>query len=95
MFEAYAKEYPELAEQWNNWHNGELPDLLNNEDYWTYEGDIATRASSEKVLNKLSKACSQSYRRFCVDLAPSNKSVMKDREYYSPKTEQVSSCTSA
>ena len=31
MFEAYAKEYPELAEQWNNWHNGELPDLLPQE----------------------------------------------------------------
>ncbi len=84
MFEAYAKEYPELAEQWNNWHNGELPDLLNNEDYWTYEGDIATRASSEKVLNKLSKLVSNLIGG-SADLAPSNKSVMKDREYYSPE----------
>lgn len=84
MFEAYAKEYPELAEQWNNWHNGELPDLLNNEDYWTYEGDIATRASSEKVLNKLSKLVPNLIGG-SADLAPSNKSVMKDREYYSPE----------
>ena len=85
VFEAYAKEYPELAEQWNNWHNGELPDLLNNEDYWTYEGDIATRASSEKVLNKLSKLVPNLIGG-SADLAPSNKSVMKDREYYSPET---------
>ena len=84
MFEAYAKEYPELAEQWNNWQNGELPDLLNNEDYWTYEGDIATRASSEKVLNKLSKLVPNLIGG-SADLAPSNKSVMKDREYYSPE----------
>lgn len=84
MFEAYAKEYPELAEQWNNWYNGELPDLLNNEDYWTYEGDIATRASSEKVLNKLSKLVPNLIGG-SADLAPSNKSVMKDREYYSPE----------
>lgn len=84
MFEAYAREYPELAEQWNNWHNGELPDLLNNEDYWTYEGDIATRASSEKVLNKLSKLVPNLIGG-SADLAPSNKSVMKDREYYSPE----------
>lgn len=84
MFEAYAKEYPELAEQWNNWHNGELPDLLNNEDYWTYEGDIATRASSEKVLNKISKLVPNLIGG-SADLAPSNKSVMKDREYYSPE----------
>lgn len=84
MFDAYAKEYPELAEQWNNWHNGELPDLLNNEDYWTYEGDIATRASSEKVLNKLSKLVPNLIGG-SADLAPSNKSVMKDREYYSPE----------
>lgn len=84
MFEVYAKEYPELAEQWNNWHNGELPDLLNNEDYWTYEGDIATRASSEKVLNKLSKLVPNLIGG-SADLAPSNKSVMKDREYYSPE----------
>ena len=84
VFEAYAKEYPELAEQWNNWHNGELPDSLNNEDYWTYEGDIATRASSEKVLNKLSKLVPNLIGG-SADLAPSNKSVMKDREYYSPE----------
>ncbi len=84
MFEAYSKDYPESAEKWKKWHSGEIPDLLNDEAYWTYEGDIATRASSEKVLNKLSKAVSNLIGG-SADLAPSNKSVMKDREYYSPE----------
>lgn len=83
MFEQYKKAYPELAKQWDIWHSDTLPvDLLNNEDYWTYEGDIATRASSEKVLQKLSKLVPNLIGG-SADLAPSNKSVMKDREYYS------------
>lgn len=85
MFAAYSKEYPELAEKWKVWHSSKLPvDLLKNEDFWTYEGDIATRASSEKVLNKLSKIVPNLIGG-SADLAPSNKSVMKDREYYSPE----------
>ena len=85
LFAAYEKEYPELAAQWKEWHS-EKPsaDLMNNEDYWTYEGTIATRASSEKVLNKLSKLV-PNLMGGSADLAPSNKSVMKDREYYSPE----------
>ncbi|MEA4973859.1 MAG: transketolase [Candidatus Metalachnospira sp.] len=85
MFTAYSKEYPELAEKWKVWNSKKLSvDLLKNEDFWTYEGDIATRASSEKVLNKLSKLVPNLIGG-SADLAPSNKSVMKDREYYSPE----------
>ncbi len=85
LFTAYGKEYPELAAEWKVWHSKKLPvDLLKNEDYWTYEGTTATRASSEKVLNKLSKVVPNLIGG-SADLAPSNKSVMKDREYYSPE----------
>lgn len=83
LFEAYAKAYPEMAEQWNIWHDEKLSvDLLNDEDFWTYEGDIATRASSEKVLQKAAKLVPNLIGG-SADLAPSNKSVMKDREFYS------------
>jgi len=83
MFDEYCAKYPEMAEKWRVWHSEELPvDLLNNEDFWTYEGDIATRASSEKVLQKLSKLVPNLFGG-SADLGPSNKSVMKDREYYS------------
>ncbi len=83
LFAEYEKAYPELAEEWNVWHKEELSvDLLNDEDFWTYEGDIATRASSEKVLQKVAKVVPNLIGG-SADLAPSNKSVMKDREYYS------------
>lgn len=90
LFEQYKKANPELAKEWEIWHSDTLPvDLLNDEDYWTYEGDIATRASSEKVLQKLSKAV-PNLMGGSADLAPSNKSVMKDRPYYSAQTPEGS-----
>lgn len=83
LFKDYCEKYPEMAQKWNVFFSKELPvDLLNNDDFWTYEGDIATRASSEKVLNKLSKLIPNLFGG-SADLGPSNKSVMKDREYYS------------
>lgn len=83
LFEAYSNEYPDMAKQWKIWHSEELPvDLLNDEDFWKYEGDIATRISSEQVLNKVSKIIPNLIGG-SADLAPSNKSVMKNREYYS------------
>ena len=84
MFRKYRSEFPEMAEKWDIFYGNKLPDLLNNEDFWTYEGDLATRASSEKVLNKLSKLVPNLFGG-SADLGPSNKSVMKDREYYSPE----------
>ena len=84
MFKKYRAEFPEMAEKWDVYYRNKLPDLLNNEDFWTYEGDLATRASSEKVLNKLSKIVPNLFGG-SADLGPSNKSVMKDREYYSPE----------
>lgn len=84
MFKKYRAEFPEMAEKWDVYYGNKLPDLLNNEDFWTYEGDLATRASSEKVLNKLSKIVPNLFGG-SADLGPSNKSVMKDREYYSPE----------
>ncbi|MCI1931418.1 MAG: transketolase [Clostridia bacterium] len=83
MFKEYCGKYPEMAKKWDAFFSDKLPvDLLNSEDFWTYEGDLATRASSEKVLNKLSKLIPNLFGG-SADLGPSNKSVMKDREYYS------------
>ena len=84
MFAKYCAEYPDMAQLWDTYFENKLPDLLNDEDFWTYEGDLATRASSEKVLNKLSKMVPNLFGG-SADLGPSNKSVMKDREYYSPE----------
>lgn len=87
----YKKEYPELYDQWEAWHQNTVPDLDNNEDYWTYEGDIATRISSETVLNKLCKLVPNLFGG-SADLAPSNKTVMKgmgDFSYATPEGKNV------
>lgn len=83
MFAAYRAKYPELAQEYAAWHKGDFAaDLLHDEDFWKDEGDIATRAASEKVLQKAAKVVPNLFGG-SADLAPSNKSMMKDREYYS------------
>ena len=74
---AYPTEYAEME----HWMNGDVPDLLNDNSFWQYEGDLATRISSEKVLNKVAAAMP------CLiggsaDLAPSTKTVMAGRGSY-------------
>lgn len=82
MFAAYEKQTLNWQE-YELWHSDKLAaDLLNDEDFWKDEGDIATRATSEKVLQKVAKVVPNLFGG-SADLAPSNKSVMKDREYYS------------
>lgn len=83
LFNAYAKEYPEMAEQWKIWHSKKLPvDLLKDEEYWSADKNMATRASSELILNRLADRIPNLIGG-SADLGPSNKSVMKKREYYS------------
>ncbi len=83
MFADYAAAYPELAAEWNTWHSEELPvDLLNNEDFWKFEGSTATRASSGDVLNRLAKLIPNMIGG-SADLAPSNKSNMKGKGDFS------------
>lgn len=90
MFVDYEKQYPELAKEYAQWHSTELPvDLLNDADFWKDEGDIATRATSEKVLQKVAKVVPNLFGG-SADLAPSNKSVMKERTYYSKETPEGS-----
>lgn len=90
LFAEYKKAYPELAEEWEKWHSQKADeDLLNSEDFWTYDKDMATRASSELVLNKLAKIVPNLIGG-SADLAPSNKSVMKEREYYSKENRKGS-----
>ncbi|MFV0314270.1 MAG: transketolase [Anaerotignum sp.] len=83
LFKAYAQKNPDLAKEYVAWYSGKMAvDLLNDEDFWKNEGDIATRAASEKVLQKVAKVVPNLFGG-SADLAPSNKSLMKEREYYS------------
>lgn len=77
LFEAYEKAYPELAAQWKQDHRKELPvDLLNDEEFWKFEGKSASRASSGVVLNRLAERLPNLFGG-SADLAPSNCTNLK------------------
>ncbi|MDN5277187.1 MAG: transketolase [Clostridiales bacterium] len=83
LWEAYSREYPELAEEWKVWHSDALPvDLLNNDEFWKFEGKTATRNASGEVINRLAKVIPNLIGG-SADLAPSNKTTMKGRGDFS------------
>lgn len=84
LFEAYKNEYPELAAEYDAWFNGEVPDLWDNKDIFDFEGAQATRNSSGIVLNRLTKYIPNLFGG-SADLAPSNKTNMKDMGDFGPE----------
>ncbi len=80
LFEEYAQKYPQKADEWKNWHDSKIEF---NDDFWKYDGDLPTRVSSQIVLNKLSKFVPNLIGG-SADLAPSTKTIMEDRDFYSP-----------
>ena len=85
LWESYKEAYPELAREWEIWHSPELPvDLWNDEEYWTFSGQSATRASSGEVLNRLAKVIPNLIGG-SADLAPSTKTLMKGKGDFGPE----------
>lgn len=83
MFAKYRAEYPELAAEWDLWHDKALPfDIENDADFWKWEGKAATRNSSGEALNRLALRVPNLIGG-SADLAPSNKSYMKGRGDFS------------
>lgn len=83
LFVAYSKAYPELAVEWEQWHSDHMPvDLANDAGFWKFSGKAATRNSSGEALNRLA-AMLPNLIGGSADLAPSNKSNMKDRGDFS------------
>jgi len=83
MMAEYAKAYPELAAEWNEWQSGEIAyDFENDDEFWAFPGKSATRASSGEVLNRIAKKVANLIGG-SADLAPSNKSNMKGRGDFS------------
>ncbi len=83
LFESYKAAYPELANEFTAYMKNEIPDLENMEDLWNFEKPDATRGASSTVLNKLADII-PTLMGGSADLGPSNKSIMKKREYYRP-----------
>lgn len=77
LFEAYKNEYPELASEYSKWMSGEVDSeaLLNNEDFWSFDKEMATRESSGVMINRLAELI-PNFIGGSADLAPSNKTYM-------------------
>ena len=82
LYNEYKEKYPELAKEYEAWIADDfIGDLMDDDSFWLNEGDMATRACSEKILNMLSKKMPNLFGG-SADLSPSNKSEMKDREFF-------------
>lgn len=79
MFAAYCQEFPEMEALWEKYHNAEAgAALLDDEALWeTADKADATRNLSGKMINKL-KDIMPNLIGGSADLAPSNKTAMKD-----------------
>lgn len=83
LYEDYKERYPEDCKALEAWYNDDfVSDLMDDDTFWNNEGERATRQSSEIILNKLADKMPNLFGG-SADLSPSNKSVMKNREYYS------------
>lgn len=83
LFEEYKREYPQLAKEWKTWHSDKIPThILEDEDFWKFEGKSATRVSSGEIINRLIKFIPNLIGG-SADLAPSTKTYMKDRGDFS------------
>lgn len=83
LFQNYKREYPQLADEWQVWHSGKITkDILNDKDFWQFQGKLATRVSSGEVINRLIKFVPNLVGG-SADLSPSTKTYMKDRGDFS------------
>ncbi|MCB2340549.1 transketolase [Clostridium estertheticum] len=83
LFEDYKIAYPELAKEWKLWFSGKIAtDLLEDENFWSFDKPMATRQASGVLINRLAKLVPNIIGG-SADLAPSNKTYMKDRGDFS------------
>ena len=84
LFEIYKNEYQELAEEYSKWMSGEIDSesLLNNEELWSFDKEMATRESSGIMINRLANLIPNLIGG-SADLAPSNKTYMTGKGDFS------------
>ena len=79
MFAAYSAKYPELNEQWERYHDLiDAAKILKDDEFWKYDDKPqATRNLSGIMINRIKDILPQLIGG-SADLAPSNKTYMKD-----------------
>lgn len=81
--ENYKNKYPKKYQTLIKCINDEIDEkLFTDEDLFKFDKDMATREASGIILNKLSKSIFQIFGG-SADLGPSNKSIMKEFDFYS------------
>jgi len=84
LFKEYEEAYPELATEYVKWMSGEIDKeaLLNNEEFWGFDKEMATRESSGIMINRLAQIIPNLIGG-SADLAPSNKTYMNGKGDFS------------
>ena len=84
FFNEYKNAYPELANEYLKWMKNEIDkeELLNKEEFWTFDKEMATRDSSGVIINRLVNIIPNLIGG-SADLAPSNKSYMNNKGDFS------------
>lgn len=83
LLKKYKESYKSDWEELNVWLENKPPmEYLDSEDFWTFEKDEATRASSGTIINRLADKVPNLFGG-SADLAPSNKTNMNKRESFS------------
>lgn len=86
LYNEYKAKYPELAAELEAWIADEFAQQLTDDDsFWNNDEECATRDSSAKILNNAAEIMPNLFGG-SADLAPSNKSVMKNRTYFTKDT---------
>lgn len=84
LVKEYYKVFPKEGKDLENAICKNIPEDLFNEDFYKFEKDDASRGYSGTVLNRISEKVPYLFGG-SADLAPSNKTEMKNSGYYSPE----------
>ncbi|RQD70994.1 MAG: transketolase [Tindallia sp. MSAO_Bac2] len=90
MLEEYFSKYPDKEKEWDQWFgNTGVAEALEDDSIWTFDKPDATRSASGEIINRLA-AVIPNLMGGSADLAPSNKTLMKERKDYQPENRQGS-----
>ena len=81
MFQEYKKEYPELAKLYKQCMSPVDKSIFDDPAFYEFEKGMASRQSSGIILNRLAEKLPQ-LMGGSADLAPSNNTLLKSREYF-------------
>ncbi|MDD2447407.1 MAG: transketolase, partial [Tissierellia bacterium] len=76
----YRGKYPDLTKEFESWLNLELPlDYIESDEFWSFDKSVSTREASGILINRIAEKVPNLIGG-SADLAPSNKTNMKNRE---------------